>query len=87
MQAEKVEVPRATGSPGARPEIVGVHPELAGPVVADEAHPLQACLGADRRAQEHGDGPARRRRDPFEAIELARRLDGDDPHAGAHRRP
>ncbi len=67
-------------------EVRGVHPELAGPVVADEADPFEPGLLRDGCPQEDRLDPAHGRRDRLEACQFAGRLHGDRADPGRDRR-
>jgi len=85
VDPEQLEMPRPCRRSRRGPQVGLVHPELARPVVADQPDALQAVGGADRRAQEDRHAPVRLRRDPLQAVELARRLDRDCPDVGRDR--
>ena len=86
VEPEQVQVRRGDRAPRRLGEVRGVHPELAGPVVADEADPLEPGVLRDRRPQQDRLDPARVRRDRLEACQLAGRLDGDRADPGRDRR-
>ena len=75
----------ATASRGREPQVGGVHPELARPVVADEPDALQPRRLGDGRAEQDGLAAPEPLGDPREPPQLADRLDGHDPHARLDR--
>ena len=54
MEPKEPEMWRRGRAVARRDKIRRVHPELAGPVVADQAHPLEARSLPDGHPQEHG---------------------------------
>ena len=82
MQPQQLEVGRGGGPLRRRDEIGRIHPELAGPIVADEPDALETGVLGDRGSEEDRLPPARLRRDGLEPAELARRLDGDGANPG-----
>ena len=73
---------RAGRQPRGGDEVGGVHPELAGAVVADEADSLEAGVLAHGGAEHHRHLAAGVRRDRLEACQLAGRLDGHGADPG-----
>ena len=86
VEPEQIQVRRGGRATRRLGEVRGVHPELAGPVVADEADPFEPGLLGDRCPQEDRLDPARGRRDPLEACQLTGRLDGDRADPGRDSR-
>ena len=85
MESEQLEMWRRHRPSRRIREVRRIHPELARPVVADEADALESGMLGDGRPQENRLDPAGMRGDPLESCQLARRLDGDGADAGGDR--
>ena len=85
MQPEQLEMRRGDRSCRRCDEVGGVHPELAGAVVADEPDALEPARSETAARSRTGWTRARARGDRLEPGELAGRLDGDRADPGRDR--